>query len=177
MGIKLNLKIIDAKPKDKKIYYQIKKQTCEKFVNKYFGGWNKNEQIKYNNKIFKQSLEQTCFKVVKVNNKPVGFFGYSIFDKHIGCVTLQILDIEQRTSVFEHLLNKLVKLSDELSLPVYAKTFLDSTDIDLYKKSEFEIISTTSSHYILKKQNKENCMPRKQYEVFANEKFDGETKK
>ena len=50
--INCNVKLIDAKPKDKQLYYQIKKETCEKYVKKYFGGWKEHEQREYNNKIF-----------------------------------------------------------------------------------------------------------------------------
>ena len=85
-----DVEIKDVKARDKETYYHVKKLTCRKYVKEYFGGWNENEQREYNNKIFDESLKQDCFKIIKVKNKPVGFFGYSIFDREIGCVTLQI---------------------------------------------------------------------------------------
>ena len=99
-----NIELVDVKPKDKELYYQIKKETCKKYVDKYFGGWNAEQQKEYNNKIFDESLMQDCFKIINVANQPVGFFGYSIFNKEIGCVTLQILNIKERNLIFIQLL-------------------------------------------------------------------------
>lgn len=150
--IKINYKLKDVKSQDKQLYYDIKKLTCEKYVKMYFGSWNEQEQISYNNKIFDESLEQTCFKSIVVNEKIVGFFGYSIFDKEIGCVTLQILRLNGRSQIFSDLLSQLTNLSNELKLPIYAKSFLASKDIKLYEKSGFKIMETTKSHYLLKRE-------------------------
>ena len=147
-----NIESVDANIKDKNIYYQIKKATCEKYVKKYFGGWNEEEQKKYNNKIFDESLKQNCFKIIKVANKPVGFFGYSIFDREIGCVTIQIITITEKNKIFNGLLNYLFALSNKLNLPIYAKSFLASKDVKLYKKAGFKIMETTKSHYLLKRE-------------------------
>ena len=38
---------MEVKPKDREFYYQIKKETCEKYVNKFLGGWDEIEQRKY----------------------------------------------------------------------------------------------------------------------------------
>ena len=154
MKIKLNIhnvEILEAKPKDRELYYQIKKETCEKYVNKFFGGWDEIEQRKYNNKIFDESLNQNCFKSIVVNEKIVGFFGYSIFEKEIGCVTLQIVRMKGRAQIFQDLLSKLVELSKELKLPIYAKSFLDNEDVKIYKKAGFKVMEKTNSHYLLKK--------------------------
>lgn len=145
-----NFQLVNANPNDQELYYQIKKSTCEKYVNEFFGGWNEEEQIKYNNKIFVESLNQTYFKLIKLNKQPIGFFGYSIFDKEIGCVTLQIIEISQRNDILISLLTHLIELSKKLSLPIYAKSFLSSQDIEIYKSIGFEIINTTKSHYQLK---------------------------
>lgn len=152
--IDCDIEVENATKNDKEIYYQIKKETCEKYVNKYFGGWNEDEQKEYNNKIFDESLMQDCFKLIMLHNQAIGFFGYSIFDKEIGCVTLQIIDIKERDKIFKGLLNYLSSLSDNLNLPIYAKSFLASKDIELYKKSGFKVIETTKSHYLLKKEIK-----------------------
>ena len=84
----IDYKLKNVSSQDKQLYYDIKKLTCEKYVKIYFKSWNEQEQIEYNNKIFNENLEQTYFKFIVVNNKVVGFFGYQIFDKEIGCVTL-----------------------------------------------------------------------------------------
>lgn len=172
----VNYKLKNVSSQDKQKYYDIKKLTCEKYVKKYFGGWNEQEQIAYNNKIFDESLEQTCFKSILVNNRVVGFFSYSIFEKEIGCVTLQIIDIKERTIIFKSLLNHLIHLSNEINLPIYAKSFLDSKDVEIYKQMGFEIMSKTNSHYLLKKENKEEIMQKNDYESFVKQNFKGKTK-
>lgn len=149
---KVEYELKNVKQQDKQLYYDIKKITCEKYVKMYFGSWNEQEQIIYNNKIFDESLEQTCFKSIIVNNKVVGFFGYSIFDKEIGCVTLQIIRMKGRSKIFIDLLSILTTLSNKLNLPIYAKSFLASKDIKLYTKAGFKIMETTKSHYLLKKE-------------------------
>jgi len=148
------LRLENVDPNDNKVYYKIKKLTCEKYVIKYFGSWNEEEQIEYNNKIFNESLNQTFFKSVILNDKIVGFFGYSIFDDKIGCVTLQIVNVVERIKIFTQLLCELMHLSNKLNLPIFAKTFLDCKDIELYKKAGFEIIEETSSHYHLVRYSK-----------------------
>lgn len=148
----INYRLKNVKLKDKEIYYNIKKLCCEKYVKMYFGAWNEQEQIEYNNKIFYESLKQTYFKSIVINNKVVGFFGYSIFDKKIGCVTLQIVRIKDRSNIFAELLSNLVNLSNKLQLPIYAKSFLDSGDVDIYKKVGFIVVETTKSHYHLKRE-------------------------
>ncbi len=150
--MKTDYKLKDVKSNDKQLYYDIKKLTCEKYVKMYFGSWNEQEQRSYNNKIFDESLGQTCFKTIVVNGKVVGFFGYSIFDNKIGCVTLQILRLNGRAQIFSDLLLQLTNLSNELKLPIYAKSFLASKDIKLYKKAGFKIMETTKSHYLLKRE-------------------------
>ena len=51
VNFNINIVIENAKPEHKEVYYQIKKETCEKYVKKYFGGWKEQEQREYNNKI------------------------------------------------------------------------------------------------------------------------------
>lgn len=149
----VNYKLKNVSSQDKQLYYDIKKLTCEKYVKKYFGGQNKQEQITYNDKIFDESLEQTYFKSIVVNNKVVGFFGYQIFDKEIGCVTLQIIRMKGRSKIFADLLSHLTNLSNELKLPIYAKSFLDSKDIRIYQNAGFKIMEITKSHCLLKREN------------------------
>lgn len=146
------MELVNATKNDKDLYYRIKKKTCEKYVKMYFGSWDEQEQLDYNSKIFDESLGQTCFKLIIVNNKVVGFFGYSIFDKEIGCVTLQIIRMKGRSKIFIDLLSHLTVLSNKLNLPIYAKSFLASKDIKLYIKAGFKIMETTKSHYLLKKE-------------------------
>lgn len=150
-----NVRLVDVSQKYKEAYYQIKKITCEKYVNKYFGEWNQETQLEYNNKIFEQSLMQDCFKVIVKNNQTIGFFGYSVFENQIGCVTLQIVEDEERENIFLWLLSHLCDLSNKLNIPIYAKSFVDSKDIDMYIKAGFEIISKTNSHFLLRKKSKE----------------------
>lgn len=143
--------MVDVTLKDKEIYYQIKKATCEKFVNKYWGGWDDTWQKQYNDRIFEESLAQDCFKIINFSDKIVGFFGYSIGEKEISCVTLQVLNIENRKEVFKFALGELVKVANNLRLPIYVKSFLGSKDIAMYKEFGFEIIGETYSHYLIKK--------------------------
>lgn len=168
------IQIYNAKKKDKDVYYQVKKECCEKFVKKYFGGWNENEQRDYNNKIFDESLSQTCFKMIKFKDKPVGFFGYSVFEKEVGCVTLQIMNIKSRSKIFIGLLQSLICIATKLNKPIYAKSFLGSKDVEIYKDAGFEVVGTTQSHYLLS--FKEKSMERINYESLVNERFNGETK-
>ncbi|MBQ7307159.1 MAG: hypothetical protein IJW82_01375 [Clostridia bacterium] len=174
--IDCDIKLINATQKDIELYYEIKKQTCEGFVKKYFGVWNEKEQREYNDKIFKESLTQNFFKIITKDNQPIGFFGYSIFTDKIGCVTLQIINIQERNKIFKALLNYLSEFSKELDLPIYAKSFLDSKDIYIFESVGFKITSTTNSHYLLKKENKGNIMKRNDYENFVKEKFNDKTK-
>ena len=39
----VNYKLKNVSSQDKQLYYDIKKLTCEKYVKKYFGGWDKQE--------------------------------------------------------------------------------------------------------------------------------------
>ena len=149
----IDYELKNVSSQDKQLYYDIKKLTCEKYVKIYFGSWNEQEQIQYNNKIFDESLGQTYFKSIVVNNKFVGFFGYSIFDKEIGCVTLQIIRLKGRSKIFADLLSDLTKLSNEIKLPIYAKSFLDSKDIRIYQNAGLKIMGTTKSHYLFKRKN------------------------
>lgn len=171
------VELVTPKQKDKEIYYQIKKETCEEYVKKYFGGWNEKEQREYNDKIFDESLEQDFFKMILFGNQIVGFFGYSIFQKEIGCVTLQIAKVKGKEKLFKSFLDYLSALSKELNLPIFAKSFLASKDVEIYKSVGFEIMSKTTSHYLLKKEIKESIMQRKEYENLVKAKFKGETRK
>ena len=149
----IDYKLENVSSQDKQLYYSIKKLTCEKYVKIYFESWNEQEQIEYNNKIFDESLKQTYFKSIIADNKVVGFFGYQIFDKEIGCVTLQIIRMKGKSKIFADLLSHLINLSNELKLPIYAKSFLDSKDIKIYQNAGFKIMETTKSHYLLKREN------------------------
>lgn len=169
------IEVVDAKPKHKNIYYQIKKKTCEKYVEKYFGGWDNKKQFEYNSKIFEESLKQDCFKVITKNNIPIGFFNYSITKTHIGCVTLQILETKEKTKIFEWVLSNICLIAKKLNLQIYAKCFLGCNDINIYKKMGFEITNTTNSHYILETKKQGENMDKKQYEEFVKQKFEGQT--
>ena len=175
-NIESKLGLVDATSLDIKLYYQIKKRTCKKYVNKYFDRWNESKQQEYNNKIFAESLLQTCFKKICQNNKVIGFWGYTISKTEIGCVTLQIQKNKNRASIFCYLLRQLSVIADKLHLPIYAKTFLASKDITLYQTCGFEVMSKNQSHYLLKRTSKENLMNKEQYEEFAKNNFADSTK-
>lgn len=68
---KKSINMVNVTLKDKEIYYQIKKATCEKFVNKYCGGWDDTWQKQYNDRIFEESLAQDkySFKDYLFNKK------------------------------------------------------------------------------------------------------------
>ena len=176
MNMKINYNLEEVQTKDKEMYYNIKKATCEEYVKIYFGTWNEKEQKEYNNDIFNQSLKQTYFKSIVVNKKIVGFFGYSVSEKEIGCVTLQIVNIKGRAEIFAELLSKIIMLSNKLNLPIYAKSFLDSKDINIYKNAGFEIMEKTNSHYLLIRRVSGGIMQRKDYETFVKNRFEGKTK-
>lgn len=166
-----NIKVRRVSQKDKSKYYDVKKECCFNAVEKYFGGWDNEKQLEYNNRVFEESLEQNYFRKIILNKEIIGFLGFSIFEKEIGCVTVQIKNVDHRKQIFSHFLSYLIELSNELMLPIYAKTFLDSDDIEIYKQAGFDIISTTQSHYNLKRTGR--IMERKEYEEKVKEKFDG----
>ena len=57
-----------------------------------------------------------------------------------------------RSQIFRELLSLLTNLSNELKLPIYAKSFLASKDIKLYENAGFKVMEKTNSHYLLKKE-------------------------
>lgn len=134
-------------------FYRVRKETSKTYVDKFFGGWEDKFQREFNFDIFSQSLTQDYFQKVLLNGKIVGFCGFSIFKDCIGCMTLQVTNIEGRKEFMTWFLKEVVKLSKKLKLPINMKVFLDNSDIEIYKQVGFAIQSTTKSHYIIRKIN------------------------
>ncbi|MBE5746494.1 MAG: hypothetical protein E7359_04355 [Clostridiales bacterium] len=156
MEFELNKKLIDLgyrvlKPKEKDFekFYEIKKINCEKYVKQFFSIWDEAEQREYNYKVFQESLKQDYFKKVILNNNLVGFLSFSIFEKEIGCVTIQILNHKTREIIIDWFLNALIDLSGKTNKPIYLKTFIGNKDLVLFEKYGFKVFSINNSHNLL----------------------------
>lgn len=176
--IVLGFALTKTKKAQLKEFLATRKTTSEAYVEKFFGGWDDKWQDEFNTKIFIQSLSQTFFKTITLKGKIVGFCGYSIFKDNIGCVTMQLVDVENREKFIVCFVEELKALSNKVKLPIFMKLFKGHSDNKLWRSLGFEIMSQNDSHNsIIYKIKKENVMDRKPHEKYAKKLFKGKTRK
>lgn len=151
----LGYSLKDPKLSDYERFYLIKKENCIEYVMRFFGNWEEDKQQELNYKIFQESLKQDYFKKLLLNEEIIGFLSYTVFEKEIGCVTLQVLNHENKELIYKWYLNSLIKLSNEIQKPIYMKVFIDNEDLQIYKEFGFEIFNTNNSHHLMIRKYKE----------------------
>ena len=104
-------------------FYQVRKECSKIYVDKFLGGWKETFQRKFNFDIFLQSFSQNYFQKVILNEKIVGFCTYTIFEDFVGCITLQILNVDNREDIMKWLLEEIIKISKKTKLPDKMKVF------------------------------------------------------
>ena len=131
-------------------YIDVKRVCYKKYVDDYYGGWIENIQIKMNTNVFNDTMKETCFHKLLLNNVPVGFFAYNELDDKIEDISIQMVEVSQRRGVGSFYLQYITSLSEKVNKSVFLKVFKSNPALNLYKRFGFEKYSETETHYLMR---------------------------
>lgn len=140
----------DVNTEDLENYIDVKRACYKKYVDEYFGGWIDDIQIKINTEVFKNMMNETCFKKVLLSNLPVGFFAYHEHDNRIDGISIQLIQTAQNKGVGSFYLKHITSLSKQKNKPIFLKVFQSNPAQNLYSRFGFEIYDKTATHYLMR---------------------------
>jgi ribosomal protein S18 acetylase RimI-like enzyme len=147
--IKQGFSLQDVILDDLSNYIDVKRVCYKKYVDEYYSGWIENIQVKMNTDVFNDTMKETCFQKLLLNNVPVGFFAYNELDDKIEGVSIQMIEVSQRKGVGSFYLQYITSLSKKVNKPIFLKVFKSNPAQNLYKKFGFNKYGETESHYLM----------------------------
>jgi len=134
--------------KDYDFIYDVKKEAYQKYVEKYFGNWNEEQQIEY----FKAFIEtyKVGSYIITLDGHDIGFYnGTSLEDRYeIGniCIIPEYQNKGIGTAILKELLSK---NEDKMICLQYFK----SNPVGrLYERLGFKVVGETEYHYQMVKE-------------------------
>lgn len=128
--------------------YNLKKEVYKKYVEKYYGEWNEQNQRKLFDRFMKENLKN--IELIYLKGELVGFYNGkekegNIFEIGNICVKPEY----QNKGIGTAVLNEI--LFENKGNEIVLQCFKDNPAIELYMRLGFEKINETEKHYIMKK--------------------------
>lgn len=134
--------------------YQTKKECFKWYVEKCYGEWNDDFQIKF----FKDFIEKDKenIKLIEYKNKVIGLFTNSIDENNESVIGLLYIDKKcQGKGIGTEILKEQLKKDKENNRNTILRVFKENPARFLYQRVGFEIYGETDFHYLMRHEIKE----------------------
>lgn len=131
---------------DLSAWQQNKKACFREYVDRWYGGWNDEMQLRMNAATFEKSRKLSVFRKILLCGETVGFLG---FDEGETEITGLLIHMEHRACGLG-LGSWFLREIRALGKPASLKVFKDNPARQLYQRHDFRIIGETATHYIMK---------------------------
>jgi len=139
--------LADVEKTDFGVYFAIKRECYEKYVDEYFGRWVDDVAVEKNTDAFSRELEQSEFKKIFLHGELVGFFSYDERDGEIGGVTIQMLEKARGKGVGSFCMKHITEIADSKNVPIFLKVFKSNPAKNLYERFGFKVYDESEAHY------------------------------
>ena len=135
---KMGFCLLDMNKTDLDDFLRIDKLTFQRYIDEYpdyFGD-------KYNSEIgtdcFHQKMKLKFFKKLLLNNEVVGFMNYDQKSDKTDDISIRIIEKAQNKGIGTLFISHLIKLSQEICIPIYIEAINTNPVQNLYKRLGFE---------------------------------------
>jgi ribosomal protein S18 acetylase RimI-like enzyme len=142
----MNIDLVPINVDDYQFGYDIKKITLGEYIEKTWGEWNEEEQIKYYKKEF---TVNNCF-VIKNDNTNIGWLKIIETEEAIDINQILILPEYQRKGIGSKIVNDIIKNGKNKNKTIYLQVLKCNENAKrLYIKIGFKKYDETKTHYLL----------------------------
>lgn len=128
---------------DYKFIYDIKKSAYKDYVEKHYGPWKENEQIKFFDDYIKK--QSNFIKIIVLDNKSIGFVDISVIDNICEINNICIDEKYRGQGIGTQILNDCLNKHKDKDIKL--QYFKSNRVGNLYKRLGFKEIGETKTHY------------------------------
>ena len=131
-------------------YCTVKKVCYEKYVVRYYGGWDDAFQHNMNKTAFENTKGHTAFYKILMQDEVVGFFSFNVKADVIEDLTIQMLPQARNKGIGTFYLHYLTALAKQEHKPVVLKVFQSNPAKALYERHGFRVYEDIRTHFMMK---------------------------
>lgn len=123
-----------------------KKMCFREYVDRWYGGWDDEVQLRLNAATFEKSRRLSVFRRIALHGETVGFLGFDESETEITGLLIHMAPRACRLGLGSWFLREVRTIGK----PATLKVFRDNPARRLYERHGFRIIDETATHYIMK---------------------------
>lgn len=136
----------DVENTDLSAWQENKKACFQEYVDRWYGGWNDEQQLHLNEATFEKSRQLSCLKKIALHGITVGFLGFDEKENRIDGLLIHMLPQARGQGLGSWFLREVHKLGK----PAHLKVFKDNPAKALYERHGFIVYGETATHYLMK---------------------------
>lgn len=138
--------VCDVTGADLPAWQESKKVCFREYVDRWYGGWDDEAQLRMNEATFEKSRKLSCLKKVLLHGETVGFLGFDEGPEEITGLLIHVSAPARNQGLGAWFLSQVRALGKPASL----KVFKDNPARRLYERHGFAVCGETDSHYLMK---------------------------